>query len=585
MKNKIFAIIFFGVLVFVTTFPLTLKVFTHIPAFFSTDESFGILWSSWFVKYSFTHNTSIMYTDFIAYPWGIHPYTGMVGYIFFIINYVLSLLTTPVLTYNIQVLFNILATATATYYLALYLLKEVKPAFISGMIFGFSPYIFVRSWQHIGETYLWPIPLFILFILKLKDKPSLKIKAMFILTIILSTVNFDVIYYCMVILLCWSIYSFVTKRREALGYILRVYWLTATALLILIPQFMPLIKRMFFPEKSAPSAQNMFHRPFEDLFSQSARPLSYLLPSSVHPVFGKLTSQFIGSSFYGISFTEHTLYLGWFALLLAIYAFNKRNTSPENKGYIKFFVFLALFVWLFSQPPWWNIGHLKLYMPSFFMYKILPMFRAYCRFGSVLMLAVAVLAGFGSKLLFKKFKSRIAKWLIFLISIILILFDFWSWPPYKIMDVSAVPEVYTWIKALPEGSIIAEYPMDIIGPAEMYKLYQTKHEKKIINATLPGTYAHKIIEKISRLSDFETAGILSWLKVRYVIVHRNKYLDSELTEVIDDFNKIPGNPGLKFIKHFAAEGCPQDGIECIKDVGEIDVYEVIAIGNDPKVER
>ena len=191
-------------------------------------------------------------------------------------------------------------------------------------------------------------------------------------------------------------------------------------------QYSTYIKDSILNAHSKVSAFNPYRRPFNDLFEQSARPLSYLLPAVVHPVFGKFTEQFIGSSFYGMSFTEHTLYLGWVPLILAFVALRRwRRKGKESKKsgtvpfrdspfyrddfYIGFFVFLAVAAWLFSQPPWWNIFGFKIYMPSFFMYKILPMFRAYCRFGIVVMLAVAVLAGFGLKFFLERFKSQRTK--------------------------------------------------------------------------------------------------------------------------------------------------------------------------------
>jgi hypothetical protein len=101
---------------------------------------------------------------------------------------------------------------------------------------------------------------------------------------------------------------------------------------------------------SQASAHNPYHRPFEDLFAQSARPLSYFLPAVVHPIFGNLTEQFIGSSLYGESLTEHTLYLGWVPLILAFVAFRGwrqerrlRAKSQEPRAredfYISFFRF------------------------------------------------------------------------------------------------------------------------------------------------------------------------------------------------------------------------------------------------------
>ena len=69
-------------------------------------------------------------------------------------------------------------------------------------------------------------------------------------------------------------------------------------------------------------------------------------------------------------------------------------------------------------------------MPSFFMYKMLPMFRAYCRFGIVVMLAVAVLAGFGLKEIISKLKAQSSKLIVTALLCGLDLFEFWNWPPY-----------------------------------------------------------------------------------------------------------------------------------------------------------
>ena len=151
------------------------------------------------------------------------------------------------------------------------------------------------------------------------------------------------------------------------------------------------------------------------------------------------------------------------------------------------------------------------------MYKILPMFRAYCRFGIVVMFAVAVLAGFGLYFILERFKSYKIKIAILCLFCGLVLFEFWNWPPYKVIDVSRVPAVYYWLKGQPENFVIAEYPLDTSSPSEKYKFYQITHEKKIINGTIPGTYANKLAESLTRLSDPYTAGVLKWLGVKYAI--------------------------------------------------------------------
>ncbi|MBP7087903.1 MAG: hypothetical protein KBB01_01250 [Candidatus Omnitrophica bacterium] len=561
---------------------------SYLPGFFSTDESYTISWDAWRIKASLANNTSIKQTDLIAHPFGIDFYTNKpIGYLWFLMGLVLSLFTTPILTYNIQVFINFLLTAFFTYLLSKFLTKNRLAAILSGIIFGFSPYMFVRSWQHLGETYLWPIPLLLWSALQLKKDNTLKIKIIFILSIIFTTFNFDVTYYSTIIGITFISYLLV-NRKDNKGYIKRIVFLVLITGLLLVPQFYTIFKNVIFKGESSASAFNPYYRPFEDLFIQSARPLSYFLPPVSHPLFGNFTQRFVGSSLYGVSFTEHTLYLGWFALILAFIAIKlwrrskHKRSAVSKEPYIGFFVLLLLVSWLFSQPPWWQIRSLKIFMPSFFMYKILPMFRAYCRFGAIVMFSVAVLAGYGLKFILDRFKGKVVKSLTASLFYSLVLFEFWTWPPYKVIDVSKAPAVYYWLKNEPGEFIIAEYPLDIDLPSEMYKFYQTFHNHPIINATVPGTYPNKIAKTITKLSNRYATSVLKWLGVKYVLVHRQYYLDTEITDWIEELKKIPRNSGLKFVRSFPAEVCPAD-MKCIQKSGPIDVYEVIAKPQLPKL--
>ena len=64
--------------------------------------------------------------------------------------------------------------------------------------------------------------------------------------------------------------------------------------------------------------------------------------------------------------------------------------------------------------------------------------------------------------------------------------------------------------------------------------------------------------------------------VKYVLVHRQDYIDTGLVDDSEELNKIPQNSGLKFIKSFSSQECPNKDIMCIQKTGQIDVYEVVA---------
>jgi hypothetical protein len=589
MKKHLLVIIGALLLFSVMTFPLVLNIFSYIPGFFSTDEIYAPIWDAWRVKYALVNGLSLSGTDFIAYPFGFDFYKKSlpIGYIWYFINYTLAILTTPALTYNLQIIFNFLLSSFFTYLLTYYLTRSRLAAILSGLVFGFSPYMFAKSWQHLAETYVWQLPLMLLSLFRLKDKDTLKIKVLFIVSLILTSANLTTMYYALLIVMIFLLY--IVMRKVNWQYIRKVLILMLVGYAVLIASFLPYLKNLLFHRDSIASGYNLYHRPFIDLFSQSARSLSYFLPAASHPIFGRFTEQLVGSALYGGSFTEHTLYLGWTPLILALVAFrirrkDKRLYAGEN-FHINFFVLLAIAAWFFSQPPWWQWGDLRIYMPAFFMYKVLPMFRAYCRFGIVVMLAVAVLAGFGLKFILERFKSHKAKAAVTALFCGLVLFEFWNYPPFKVIDVSKVPAAYYWLKEEPGDFAIAEYPLITNCPVETYKFYQTKHHKKIINGTIPGTPAFEIARTITNISKPDTAEVLKWLGVKYVFVHRGEYLRSDLEVMVDELNSIPRNPGLKLIKQFSSQECPQAEIMCIQKTGPIDIYEVIAKPVAPKIEK
>ncbi len=597
MRKQLTVIMLFILLVIVMTFPLIFKMSTSFSGFLSTDESYSPLWNAWWLKFCFVNHLSINQVNYLAYPSGVSNF--FFCYIFFLINFILAIFTNHIFTYNFQVLVNLFLAAFFTYLLVCTITKNRLSAFLSGVIFGFCPYIFVRSWQHLGETYLWMMPMVLWILFSLKEKSSLLKQVSLVVSIVLAGIVLGTAYYTVIILAAFFIYcvaKFFLNRRfpdrpriVSAGYFKKISLLLFIGYLLTAVQYFAYIKNSILNTNSQVSAFNPYRRPFEDLFVQSARPLSYFLPAVVHPLFGKFTEQFIGSSLYGMSFTEHTLYVGWIPLILAFLAFkgwrkNRQSLVTENETfYSGFFILLAIVAWLFSQPPWWDIFGFKIYMPSFFMYKILPMFRAYCRFGIVVMLAVAVLAGFGLKFILERFKSGKTKLAVTALFCGLVFFEFWNWPPYKVIDLSKVPAVYYWLKEEPKDTVIAEYPLDADSPNELYKFFQTVHEKKIINGTIPGTYANKVAQEIRRLSEPKTAAVLKWMGVRYVIVHKDDYLKTDLVEDKEDMEKIPQNQGLEFVKSFPPQGCPDPNLMCVQKTGLVDVYEVTAEAREPKV--
>jgi len=591
VKKHILFVLILLLLTLVLNAPIILKPTVTIPSFFTIEEPYSAIWTFWRMQYSHNNHLSLNFTTLINYPFGLNLFfSGYCPYIWMKLNYLLAVITTPALTYNIQVLMNFFLSALFIYLLVFFLTKIRLVSFFSGIIFSFSPQHFGRAWQHLGLTYFEWIPLILLSAILLKEMQVKKKMFLFGLSIVLLfSFDYSIMYLGMVSLAAfltyvfsynWWIKFFENRKliKNDIRYFKKTFIVGAVAFLILLPHLMPTILNYFNPPKMEVSAYNSYHRPFEDLFNQSAKPLGYLLPSTEHTIFGDFTKKFVGSPLWGVSYTEHQLYLGWTTILLALYAIRiwrrRRRLKVKSKKlkvkgknyeqeirddfYIGFFIFLAIVAWLFSQPPWWQMGKFKILMPSFFMYKILPMFRAYCRFGIVVLLAMAVLAGYGLKYVSEKVKSKKLKAAIPLLFCGLILFEFWNNPFTHYIDLSKYPAVYDWLKTQPEDVVIAEYPMIKDGVNEKYKFYQTVHHKKLINGVVPGIPGYQVKLAILDLGAKKTPFILKYLGAEYAIVHTKKYEQSEDFAMYNQLKKIRNNPDLQLVETF------DDGIEVYK---------------------
>jgi len=175
------------------------------------------------------------------------------------------------------------------------------------------------------------------------------------------------------------------------------------------------------------------------------------------------------------------------------------------------------------------------------------MVRAYARFGIILEMAIAVLAGFGLLYITEKsspLRKRFAVGALFL----LVAFEFFNWPPDHVLDLSQPPPVYRWLKEQPTGTVVAEYPLETNSPNPLYMFYQTVHEKPLINCAIPGTRAHRIAQVIADLSNPDTPHILKWLGAECVIVHTQEFEDSGLVKRLEELQAVRQSPDLKLYR-------------------------------------
>ena len=578
-KFEVIIFVVFFILAGIFTFPLILNMHTSIYDY--QGDLVETLWYAWWVKYAWQHDLDCQFVSIIACPYGIdlsQDIAKNIGLQF--ANYPLLLLTllqNEIFAYNFIMLITFPLAGLAMYLLAVYLTRNKWASFIAGLAYAFCPYHFAHA-SHITLANIQWMPLFILFLFKLHKErtyPNAVLCGLFFALTLLSDTYYG--YFMLVAAATFFIFMLIRKffRRirklheinftPRVGIMKNISLLCVTvftAAVVCFPYIFPILNS-YLSHDGKLSVLKSYECNIKELKEPSATVLNYILPSANHPLFGSFTARFDGSLFYGENPQEYNLFVGFFVIALSVYAFRFwRNSKKSEVAAVdvkeaeeidfsmKFFISLAVVVFLFSLYPVFVLFGNEFWLPSAYIYNIVPFFRSIGRFGIVLMLALSVLMAFGIKFLFEKINLKKVRIALAILFSAVVIFEFINFPPFKATDIAVRESVYFWLKDEPADALIAEYPIEE-DDTVIYLFNQRMHQKKLINGAPRGTEAYSTNEKIRDLLEPRTKVILNRLGVSYVIVHFSKYNQlSEKENVKTELLKSSENYGLIMVKDF-----------------------------------
>jgi len=593
IKIIILAILLFAIIAVIFTYPTVAKIDTHIYGpVYGTDYR-GAIRHCWWVGYAFKNGFDWRSDHLINYPVGEKYDWPIFSPLWQLYAYPLTILFNEQVAFNGVFLLSFILSAFNMFLLVLYLTKDYRCAFFAGIIYSFCPYHFNKIWEHLGPALIEWLPLYVLCLLRLRKRSRFKdvLLGALAFTLIVFT-DYYFAYFMALFTAGFLIFNlffgwrtklyacFKMKKDELSKFIksdakiiLKVFLCLILTFILTLPATFSILKTMFFSSDTEQLVIQGFQRDFHYLFTQAALPLNYILPSSAHPIFGKFIQSMFGSIFYGRGSIEQTLYLGIVPLILAFVAFKhwkkqrveamSKFRETEEYFLIGFFLFSSFFALVFSMPPYFNLGLFKIYFPSYLMYNLAPMFRAYARFGILVMLSVAVLASFGLRRIIQSVTKQSTKNLITSFFCLVVLFEFVNIPPLRVTNTTRVPNVYQWLALENDNFVVAEYPFGHAGISGGetyvdldYLFNQRFHKKRIINGAMPGTESFEIKKEISRLHDASTVRKLRELGIKYAIVHLKEYLEGNDIEAVDTVGEIPdfsSIKGLRLVKKFENE--------------------------------
>jgi hypothetical protein len=304
-------------------------------------------------------------------------------------------LTGPIAAYNWMVLLTFPIAAAATFVLARRLDLSGPAAAFAALAFAFSPFHVAQSAYHPHIAQVQWIPLYLLALWNVLERVSAIALAGLVLAVAgvaLSNVYGGLIA-AVVTPVALTTY-WLARARGTAGAGRRLF--AASAALTIVAAAGLAYVRLVSP--AVLSRPEVFAVDREDLVRHGATWWAYLMPPVVNPWLGEWAGRVWADAQVREGLLEQQVTIGAAVValgLIAIVVWNIRFSTRSISWAVPILVPVALTAFVCSLAPDQTILGMHVTAPSAWLYSVAPMFRSYARFGVVVQLMAALLAGLG----------------------------------------------------------------------------------------------------------------------------------------------------------------------------------------------
>ncbi len=401
----------------------------------------------------------------------------------------LSRVTGAVPAYNWLVLLSFPLSAVAAFLLARHLALPPAGALLAALLFAFSPFHIAQAayHPHIAQTQ-W-LPLYLLALWRCMDEAAPAAVAFLAAATVAVTLSNFYGGLIAAVITPIAITTYWIVRARFVPRALRQLGITVGTLAVLSAT------ALTFAWWTAPGvisdpAAYAFGR--DDLFRYSAKWWSYLVPPIAQPAFGGVARRIWDAAGVSDGLLEQQVSLGWSVILLGVIAIagwcsargdarlkRSRSMTPAIvEAAAPMLATIALVALVCSLTPERTTLGVTFTRPSALLYAILPMFRSYARFGVIVQLMAALLAGIGATRLLAR-GTRPAR-AIYAGLVVLAIAEYAVWPPALSRDVLPTA-AHRWAMQQTSGSRVLD--CDLLTPESSSVSWLTKGRIELRDAT------------------------------------------------------------------------------------------------------
>jgi hypothetical protein len=442
--------------------------------------------------------------------------------------WLLSMAMGSIAAHGLVAVLGFTLSAFAMFLLARSVTGSLGVAFVTGLAFGFWPYMYGTGWTWPHYIHIWVLVLLVWRMLVVVELPTLRngLLAGGAGVLAMTWIQYNLL----IAGVTYAILAAVAIVRSATRGEVRKQFLAQ----LLAVGVVGVAVASLFAAAAAGGYGGVPVRSAEQAVMGSARLEMYVVPGPRHPLFGDRTGPWLLDRFTGpvenpppdqAIYAE--IYLGipllFFALVGAVWTsnglFRRRRealrTGPVAVGATA--LVLGIVALAFSGPPRVTVLVLVIPMPYALVEQVTTVFRVPHRFAVVVMLATCLLAALGLNAVLRKRPTALR---IFALACVAVIFavDLRAQPSPPTTKIR-YPAVYELLKNQPPG-IVAEYPLNLAPVTErLESFYQEAHEHALFSGAPTGSQAESRKQELQFLLAKRTVSDLAAYGVDYVIAH------------------------------------------------------------------
>jgi hypothetical protein len=428
----------------------------------------------------------------------------------------------PYAAHNFATLASFVMAGTATYYLVRHLTGDRRAAAVAGICFGYCPYLFGRL-PHIHLLMTAGLPLSLLALHRLSDDPTARRGV--VLGTVMATQALFCGYYAVFVALAvgYSVLTLAALRRQLTD---RRYWgaivvAAGSALVLAVPLFLPYLRLQ---------QSTGFTRTLDEARMWSADWRTYLASSAtMHawmlPLIGRW-KEVLFPGFVAVVAGLSGLGVGWAV---------REGRGPRGRWH----QVSTLYGSLVALAVWASLG------PDAGLYRVLhatlPVFsllRAPSRFGVVVALGLAVLAGLAIAALLERLDRARATWLAPTVTTALVALTLAELRvPLSFSPVPPVETAYQVLATLPRAPVldVPVYSARFAAERTRYMLGSTAHWMPLIvgySSYTPADFTEKV-DVIGGFPSREAFKVLERDGARYAVFHMHLFSPAQRADLVD----------------------------------------------------